>query len=206
MTIDEQTQDSELVSMFDVALRFNKVKDASTGEETRRETIKLSLPFPSFAGIQAIISGNDDKQKVLLQQAVQDVILTAAKKRANDDENLTSEDFPIDKVSWEAIANAPQERGVPKELWADFCGEYGRIMAEPLNKTQQLIDNHVRLLEQKLLPIRNKAKHIDVFQNALAVFATVCPNFDDYVPVVNWLNNRLNSYKEELAPNDLDNI
>jgi hypothetical protein len=78
---------------------FRTKKDETSGVETKRPAVEVKLPVLSFEGLVSVLknAGTEagKKQYELLQQAVQGVYEANIKDFLADNENITSENFPI---------------------------------------------------------------------------------------------------------------
>lgn len=165
----------------DMKFGFRTIKDDKTGTETKRPTVEVKLPVLNFDGIVAILqaAGTEEGKKSydLLQAAIQDTYASAIKDFLADNPNVTSENFPYEQFSWEAIANQPESerkgRGIAKEIWEDFIKSYIAIMPGLTGKPVANIEKQAAILAQKLNPLKNhedKEKILPNFKQALTVY------------------------------------
>jgi len=196
------------VDVKDVAFNFKKSKDKVTGIETIRESVQLAIPYPSVEGICAIMEAGG-KGYELLQEAVETVINTAARELLYEDTSLNAATFPVDKVSWEAIANQPKAQrrggGISKEVWEGFAQDYVEVMPEVTGKTIEQIANAAKILANKLSQVRTNEPVLQLLVAQLAVYAEHSPNAEEYQECIEFLLNKadtfLNVSEEELLAN-----
>src|SRR6476469_6663568 len=130
-----------LVDYENTQFHFRAVKDEATGASSKRPTVELKLPKPSLEGIIDILQNSDTRPKEfeLLQEAIAEKVQAHARALLNDDDSLTGDNFPYDKITWQAIANMPaKERrggGIAKETWEDFAKDYVTAMPALTGKT-----------------------------------------------------------------------
>ena len=187
---------------------FKKSKDKDTGIETIRHPVVLALPYPSVEGIVAILE-KGGKGLELLQEAMQDVVNKAARDILYDDTTLTAATFPVDKVSWEFIANLPKAQrkggGIPKEVWEAFSEDYIAVMPEAAGKTVEQITNMAKILMGKLNAIKTNEPVLQLVVEQLGIYAEATENMEDYADCVAFLLNKaetfLNVSEEELLAN-----
>lgn len=176
---------------------FRKTKDEDTGVETKRPNIELKLPILSVEGIIEVLQ-NGGKELELLQQAVYNVYADYAKSLINDDASLTTENFPVQAVTWNAIANQPESerkgRGIAKEVWEDFGKSYLDIMPGLTGKTLDQVKRQAAILLQKLNPLKNHEKKEEIlpkFKEALAMYINNAPDAEQFVGCVEFLNKKI---------------
>lgn len=196
------------VDVKGVKFNFKKSKDKDTGIETLREPVELAVPYPSIEGIVAILE-NGGKGLELLVDAVEDVITAAARDIISNDTSINATNFPIEKITWEAIANMPKAQrrggGIPKETWEEFSQDYVEVMPAVTGKTVEQITNAAKILQNKLQQVRTNEPVLMLLQEQLAIYAENSPNFEDYKECVEFLLNKadtfLNVSPEELLAN-----
>lgn len=168
-------------SAQDMKFGFRTIKDEKTGTESKRPTVEVKLPVLNFDGIVEVLKNANTeggkKAYDLLQSAVQDTYASAIKDFLADNPSVTSENFPYETFTWEAIANQPESerkgRGIAKEVWEDFIKSYINVMPSLTGKPVANIEKQAAILAQKLNPLRNhedKEKILPNFKNALTVY------------------------------------
>lgn len=196
------------VDVKPVLFRFKKSKDKDTGIETMREALELAIPFPSIEGIIAIIEAGG-KQLELLQDAVEAVITQVARDIISEDTSINATNFPVENLSWEAIANMPKAQrrggGIPKEVWDAFAQDYVEIMPAVTGKTVDQVTNAAKILQNKLAQVKTNEPVLQLLVEQLAVYADHSPNIEEYKECVEFLLNKadtfLNISEEELLAN-----
>ena len=196
------------VDVKGVKFNFKKQKDKDTGIETHREAVELAIPYPSVEGIVAILEAGG-KQLELLQDAVESVITAAARDIISDDTSINASNFPMDKITWEAIANMPKAQrrggGIPKEVWEAFVTDYIEVMPDATGKTLEQVTNMAALFKNKLASIKTHELALKMVLEQLAIYVENSPNFEEYKECVEFLMNKadtlLNVSPEELLAN-----
>jgi len=187
---------------------FKKSKDKISGIETVRESVVLAMPYPSMEGIVAILEGGG-KGLELLVEAMESVVNAAARDLLYEDTTLNAAAFPVDKVSWEFIANMPKAQrkggGIPKETWEGFAQDYVEVMPAVTGKTIDQVANAAKILAAKLTAVRTNEPVLQLLVEQLAVYADNSPNVEEYQDCVAFLLNKaetfLNVSEEELLAN-----
>lgn len=190
-------------NQVEASINFRTVKsvDADTGEavETKRDSLKLSLPIPSWAQvIQIIEAGTAEGADVvavnnlqLVQDALQAVIYDQAVSIAKENTSLTSANFPYEEIDWEKIANAPEaerkSRGITKEEWADFAEDYLASMPAITGKDEERIRRAVAVLINKFAPIKADKSSIAIVRDQLVVYAEKASNAGNFLKVIEFL-------------------
>lgn len=189
--------------------KFSFKTDKETG--IKRPTVELRLPVLSVEGIVAILEGGEEKAKELelMLDALAEIVYDQARSIVNDDEAITQENFPMDKVTWEAIANMPRaERrggGISKETWEEFAKDYVEVMPSATGKKAEAVALAAKLLIQKFNPVKTQKAVIQMLQGQLGVYITSSPNAEQYADCVEFLNkkaeNLLNMTEADLLAN-----
>ena len=196
------------VDVKPVKFNFKRQKDKDTGLETIREAVELAIAFPSIEGIIAILEAGG-KQLELLQDSVEGVITSVARDIIAEDLGINASNFPIDKLTWEAIANMPKAQrrggGIPKEVWEGFAQDYVEVMPTATGKSVEQITNAAKILQGKLTAVRTNEPVLELLIEQLAIYADNSPNVEEYKECVEFLLNKaetfLNVSPEELLAN-----
>ena len=181
----------------------SEVKDPETGEvvkqETKRESIKLHVPVPNWEAIIAMIEaglaeGASEAAKnnlQLISDSLFNTVYEVAVSLAKENTSLTSANFPLNELDWEAIANAPEaerkSRGISKEEWADFAEDYLASMPAITGKDEERIKRAVAMFINKFGPIKSDKKSVAVLRDQLVVYAEQAPQASNYFKVVEFL-------------------
>lgn len=180
-----------------------EVKDQETGEvtkqETKRESIKLHVPVPSWEAVIAVIEAGlaENASEVaknnlqLVADSLFNTVYEVAVSLAKENTSLTSANFPMNELDWEAIANAPEaerkSRGISKEEWADFAEDYLASMPQITGKDAERIKRAVAMFINKFGPIKSDKKSVTVLRDQLVVYAEQAPQASNYFKVVEFL-------------------
>lgn len=206
--MSEQNQAQEVVANFDnkvekkdVKFSFRKVttKDEATGleSETKRPTLELSLPLISIEGIIAAFQAGG-KQLDLILEALQDVQISRARELVNENENITTENFPYEALNWETIANLPKaERrggGISKELWEEFAKDYIIVMPAVSGKTEDQVKNAAKILLNKFQQVKTAKPILKLLKEQLALYLQHSPNAETYSECVDFLVDKADKF------------
>lgn len=195
-----------LVDTVEFNFGFRKQKNDETGVETKRPNVELKVQVPSVEGIVDILT-RGGKELELLQTAVRDQFDQYIKSILSDDDSLTSENFPIDSITWAAIANQPESerkgRGIAKEIWEDFIKSYLDHMPALTGRTLEQVKRQASILAAKLNPLKNHEKKEDIlpkFKEQLTIYLNNAPEAETYAGCVEFLlkkaDSLLNAEKE----------
>jgi len=197
----------DLTDSREISFRFRKDKLGA-----KREAISLVVGVPSVAGIVTILQEKDSDPKAakaweLIQEALLDKIFAAGQAIIGDDEKaqLTSQNFPIDKLTWEAIANQPKADrrvAIPEELWAEFNQEYIKVMPGLTGKTDAQVSLAAQVFIKKLVPARGDVKALTTLQSQLAIFSS-SPRAEEFEDIIGFLSRRVDTYMAEAKGTDL---
>lgn len=196
------------VTVKPVMFNFKKSKDKDTGIETLRKPVQLAVPYPSVQGIVAILEAGG-KELDLLIEAMENVVNTAAREILYEDLTLTAATFPVERLSWLAIASVPKVQrrggGIPKDTWDAFCQDYCEVMPAAAGKTPEQCANAAKILGQKLQPVKTNEAVIQLLVTQLAIYAEATPNLEEFSDCVEFLLAKadafLNVSEEELLAN-----
>ncbi len=196
------------VDVQDVVFNFKKSKDKASGIETIREPVQLAIPYPSVTGLIAILEAGGKGLELLLE-AVQNVVNTASRDLLYDDTTFSAATFPVEKVSWEFIANIPKVQrrggGIPKETWEGFELDYLEVMPSVTGKSIEQVANAAKILKNKLAQVKTNEPVLQLLVQQIALYAENSSNLEEYQDCVAFLLNKadtfLNVSEEELLAN-----
>lgn len=182
------------VDVLDTNFHFRKVKDEKTGLESKRPTVTIPVPAPSVEGIIAIIEAGG-KGLDLLLEAVRDKIVEQAREQVNEKEDITAENFDYTKLAWDFIANLPKaERrggGIAKELWDDFAADYVAVMPGVTGKNKESVELAAKVFTTKFANAKTNKPVLKLLQGQLTIYINNTTRGEELAPVVEWLNNKL---------------
>lgn len=187
------------IDISPIAFKFKKKPDVEeagvTIEGTTRPTLELDLPLLSFEGILTILAAEgNDKEKELLREAINDVIIARARQIVNDDENITSDSFPYSELTWEHIANLPKaERrggGISKETWEGFVKDYVEIMPAAANKKLDAVQRAAKVFAKKFADVKSDKKVLSLLRDQLTIYVNHSPNVEQFEECVSFLVNK----------------
>lgn len=174
--------------------KFNFKTDKESG--VKRPTVELILPVPSIEGIVHILENATEfpKQYELLRDAIYEVIADQARGLVNDNEAITQDNFPLDKVTWEAIANMPKaERrggGISKEVWEEFGKDYIEVMPAATGKAVEKVALAAKILVGKLNQVKTNKAVLAAMKEFLGIYINVTPNAETFLPCVEFLKDK----------------
>jgi len=180
------------VNVKEVTFTFKTQTDKDTKLKTKRESLVLTLPYPSVEGVIAIME-EGGTQMELLMEAIESIVNVQARALIGDDDKyeLNAANFPVEKLSWEAIANMPKAQrrggGIPKETWEEFAADYLDVMPEATGKTVEQIANMVKILVNKLNNVKTSKPILEMVKVQLAVYADATTSLEDYAECLEFL-------------------
>jgi hypothetical protein len=182
-----------LTSAKEMVFNFKKDKLGN-----KRNSVKLEPKVPSVDGVVDILSRGDEKEIELLLDAVYSVIRSAAAGIISDDENITKDNFPYDKVTWNAIANQPKEdrrsSTIPEEAWNDFCTSYIGYMPGATGKSEEAVSNATLVYRKKFAPWKSDKKTLEKLKGQLALYIDGCPDAEQHQEILDMLLRRVDVY------------
>lgn len=187
---------NNLVDVVDTKFHFKKKVDETSGVESKRPTIELKLPRPSVEGIVNILTEGDEKQIALLLEAVQEVVVGRARELINDDvnEELNQDNFPLDELSWETLANRPAaERrggGISKEQWDAFAKDYETVMPQVTGKPVDAIKRATKVYLTKFNLVKTDKPVLKLLKGQLAMYLNNTPNAEEFMDCVTFLDKK----------------
>ena len=191
-----------------VRFNFKKTKDKDTGIETVRQAVELAIPFPSMDGLLAIIQTGGQGLD-LLMEAIESTVTSVARDMLGEDTSLSAANFPVDKLSWAAIAAMPKAQrrggGIPKETWEEFEKDYIEVMPSATGKSIEQVTYAAKILKNRMAQVKTQEPVIQLLVEQLGVYASSTPNMEDYAEVVAFLLEKaetfLNISEEDLLAN-----
>lgn len=174
----------------EVKFNFRKVKDESTGLESKRPSVELKVLVPSVEGIIAILEAGG-KQLELLQEAVADIVIQRAREIVSDTEDVSAENFPYAELTWEAIANLPKAerkgRGIAKEVWEDFAKDYITVMPAVTGKSAEQVGNAAKILLNKFSAVKSNKPVISLLKSQIGLYLNSSANAEQFSDCVEFL-------------------
>lgn len=186
------------VSLVEMKFRFKKDKMGN-----QRPTVELkNVPVPNENYVITILEKGGKELKLLLE-VMAGTVRSAAAAIVSDDEKITADNFPMEKVSWEAIAN--QERAeratISQETWEAFAKEYLEIMPALTNKTPEQLGNAIQVYLKKFAIIKTNKKVLEKLKEQLTIFVENTKNGEDFADIIELLQGKLELY---LNSNDVE--
>jgi hypothetical protein len=192
------TTTAPAVSLVEMKFRFKKDKMGN-----QRPAVELkNVPVPNENYVITILEKGGKELKLLLE-VMAGTVRSAAAAIVSDDEKITADSFPMDKVSWEAIAN--QERAeratIAAETWEAFAKEYLEIMPALTNKTPEQLGNAIQVYLKKFAIIKTNKKVLEKLKEQLTIFVENTKNGEDFADILELLQGKLELY---LNSNDVE--
>lgn len=177
------------VNVKPVSFNFKRSKDPETGIITVRNSVNLAIPYPSMEGIVNIME-KGEKGLELLVEAIEGVVNSVARDMLEDTE-LNAATFPVEKLSWEAIAAMPKAQrrggGIAKETWESFAKDYIEVMQQATDKKPEQIANAARILHGRLASVKTNKPVLQLLVEQIAIYTDVTENLEDFQECVTFL-------------------
>ena len=162
----------------------------------QRPTVELkNVPVPNENYVITILEKGGKELKLLLE-TMAGTVRSAAAAIVADDEKITAENFPMEKVSWEAIAN--QERAeratISQETWEAFAKEYLEIMPALTNKSPEQLGNAIQVYVKKFSIVKTNKKVLEKLKEQLTIFVENTKNGEDFADIIELLQGKLELY------------
>jgi hypothetical protein len=192
----------------EIVLRFRKNKETGT----KRENIVLQAPVPNEYGLIEILKGKSEDPKLaaqyeLLMDAMESYVFTAAQNVA-EDTSIVAENFPMEKISWEAIALQPKADrrvAITAEQWRSWVVDYMRLMPILTDKTIAQCKLAVDVFTRKCVQARGDKKSLSTLKDLLAVFATSEAG-EQHEEIISLLDRKLDALLLEVTATDLGGL
>ena len=181
------------VDVVETAFHFRKVTDPDTKIETKRASVLLPLPTPSVEGLIDIIQAGG-KALELLIEAAQGIVIEQAREYINNNEDVTSTNFPFAMLDWNTIANLPKADrrggGIAKEVWEDFAKDYILVMPALINKSPEAVTMATKIFLTKFANVKTNKAIIAKLKDYLAIYINNTARGEEFVEAVEWLNKK----------------
>ena len=176
---------------------FKKSVDKATGIETIRSTVQLAVPYPSVDGIIAILE-TGGKGLDLLLESMENIVNSTARDILYEDTSLTAATFPVDKLSWEAIASIPKVQrrggGIPKETWEEFEKDFIEVMPSVTGKNLEMTARAAKLLKDKLTGLNTNTTVLEFLVSQLGLYTEHSANISEFQECVTFLLNKADTW------------
>ncbi|PHQ81756.1 MAG: hypothetical protein COB66_01405 [Coxiella sp. (in: Bacteria)] len=192
------------VDVKEATFNFKRTKDAESGIETIRESVQLAVPYVSVQGIVDILEsvgveeGQPNKGLELLLEAMETITNTAARALLAEDAKLNAATFPLEKITWQFIANQPKAQrrggGIPKETWEGFAEDYVAVMVSHAGKTVDQATRAAKLLHGKLASCKTATPVLELLVDQLAIYAEKTEAAEEYQDCIDFLVTRADQY------------
>jgi hypothetical protein len=174
----------------------------------KRASVELKLPVPSVEGVIDILS-KGGKQLDLLLDTIADVIAAQARAYVDETQDVTQDNFPHHKATWEYISNlekaARRGGGIPKETWEAFAKDYIEVMPSITGKTTEAISNGAKILLNKFSAVKTNKPVINLLKAQVSLYLSNSTNAEQFTDCIEFLLNKadtlLNMTEADLLAN-----
>jgi hypothetical protein len=198
--------DAQTVQNFSTVPMTYKFR-ADKETKIRRPEIVVQAPVPNQAALVQFLTKPEQfgKELELVFEALADVVRNTGLSIVADTE-ITSGNFPTNKLDWTAIARMPKEdrrsSTISDEEWVAFAKDYQAVMPAASGKTQTQVDNAVKLFVGKLTVVKFKRDTLSTLQQQLAIFLEQ-EVAERHTSVIEFLAKRIENY---LAAEDINAV
>ena len=188
---------NNLVDSVEVKFNFRKFKEESTGLVAQRAAVILNLPLLSVEGIAAVFNAGG-KQLDLLVESVRDVQIARARDVLGETDSLTAENFPLDQISWNIIANLPvasrRGAGISKETWEEFAKDYIAVMPAATGKTTEQVSNACKILLNRFQAVKTNKPVLRLLQNQISIYTNSSPLAESFSDCITFLSEKAETF------------
>ena len=163
----------------------------------KRKAITLPLYRPKLAELLKLLGDGETEEAKFLLYLVEDAVYQGAYKLLAADPSLTAENFPLEQLTFAALAAVPREpktRGIDKELLAAFCADYQQAMPAITGKTESQCKLAADCFADKLVKARQQPDALRVLQTLLDTYVAKAPNANDYSIICMYFSKKLQEY------------
>ena len=182
---------NKLVDEKEFSFRFKKDKLGN-----KRSNVELKLAVPSVEGLVEIIT-KGGKGLDLIFDAMYDVVRSQAYEIVADDETISQANFPVDKISWVAIANMPKEdrrsSTIAPEVWEAFANDYIAVMPGLTGKSEKAVGNAVFVYLKKFSVVKTDKETLNKLKIQLGLYQET-PNAEQFTEVLDLLVRKIETY------------
>jgi hypothetical protein len=185
------------VDLKEFKFRFKKDKLGN-----QRPSIELKVPVPSVEGIVAILE-KGGKGLELLQEVVADTVRSALVGFVADDEKISQETVPLDKLTWDAIATAPraERKTIADEVWEAFAKDYIDVMPGVTGKSVEAVTNATVVFLKKFTIVKTNKEVLAKLKEQLGLYMEHSKKAEEFAEVLELLTSKVDTY---LKANDVE--
>jgi hypothetical protein len=160
---------------------------------SKRDSFDLVLFRPRLNKLIELIKDGGKVAEYLLS-ILEDDIYAAAYAIVAADPELTTANFPLDKIDLTYLAEQPREpksRGLDKELVEAFIADFKAVMPEISGREQARIDNQADILVQKFSRHRSATQVLELMQSQLALYISQAPKAQEFSDVLDYYTKKV---------------
>lgn len=191
------------VDIKEFKFSFRKDKLGNT-----RPAVEVKLPVPSVEGV-ADIFNEGGKGLDAIMSLIANAVADHTRNLLNDDETITTANFPYAKATWEEFVNTPESekrgRGIAKEVWEAFGEDYVEQMPAVTGKNNDQVSLAAKLLLNKFQSVKTRKDVIGKLKEQLAIYLNT-PNAETYVECVKFLDEKADVLLQADETALLDNL
>jgi hypothetical protein len=179
------------VDLKDFKFRFKKDKMGN-----QRKTVELKLPVPSLEGIVSILESGSQAAQQLLLDVVYDCVRDVAGTIVGDSESITQENFPLDKITWEAIATQPraERTKIAQEVWDAFAADYLDVMPAVTGKNNEQLSAAVSVYVKKFTLVKTNKEVLSMLKTQLGLYMEHSKKAEEFTEILDLLLGKVDTY------------
>ena len=185
------------VDTKEFSFRFKKDKLGN-----QRPSVKLAVKVPSVEGLVSILE-KGGKGLELLLEVVSDTVRGALAGYVADDEKISQETVPHDKLTWEAIATAPraERKTIADEIWEAFAKDYIEVMPGVTGKSADAVTNATVVFLKKFSIVKTNKEVLAKLKEQLGLYMEHSKKAEEFSEVLELLTSKVDTY---LKANDVE--
>jgi hypothetical protein len=187
---------------FEKKFGFRKIKD-ELGQESKRASLLLSYPVPSFDGLVNAMTQEGDAG-IKVQEYVLGLIvdqINAGVRAQIDDEDewkKAGEQLDFSKLDVNFLANQPSSDrrggGIAKEVWDSFGKDYLEVMVPATGKDAEKVGKAAQLFVAKLQPVKSNKKVLAFLKDMLELYTVSTKEAEQFEDVIEFLGNKIKTF------------
>lgn len=213
MSDTENTQAPQTINPnFDKKVDFDTFKFRFRKDKlgNQRPNIEFKGPVPSVEGFVDILE-KGGKGLEFLKEVAYNAVRDAMLAYIADNESATADNIPLEKFTWEAIANQPREDRRASQFteadWEAFAKDYIEVMPAATNKTVENVTNATVVYLKKFSIVKTNKEVLSKLKDQLGLYLEHSKNAEQHAEIVEFLLKKADTYLKsddvELLVNNL---
>lgn len=202
---------NNLVDVKEVKFNFKTITDEKTGLKSKRPTVELTYPVPSFEGLLGVLENPDSAAAKLVLEVMADTVEWRVRELLGEKEDFSQDDLADFKsISWETIANLPKSErrggGIATEIWEEFAKDYVTVMPAVAGKTVEQVTNASKLFLAKFNPIKTNKPVLTMLKGQLALYTNNSQKAEEFSACIKFLDEKADTLLKKDDADMLKNL